>query len=396
MLFIDTFAKIEVMKKLFLLIISIFIFVGCTTNDIYSLSKAVITQNPSALSSFGTQKAISYASNPTRLEKDLKFLSNFVENISKQWGDKNIKIPKQKEYVKYLQNYKSRALIDFDRGIVTVETIDNKNTKNSLKNAIITTLLLPDDPRAADLFGAKKVKLGSTPYLLGEVKDDQRKDIRYEWRANRFANILIKSKIKYKTIKSNGKNQRVTYVNIPMVKDHANIRVAKFKPYVKKYAKKYNVSENLIYAIIQTESNFNQFAVSGAGAIGLMQVVPTSAGRDAYKYVKGKSWTPSKSYLFNASNNIELGSAYIKILSNNYLSGIYNPVSREYCVISAYNTGSGNVLKTFSKNRTRAKKIINSKSPAQIYTTLRTKLPYTETRHYLKKVVKYKKDFVSL
>ena len=74
-----------------------------------------------------------------------------------------------------------------------------------------------------------------------------------------------------------------------MVKDHASVRVLKFKPYVKKYARKFGVSENLVYAIIQTESNFNQFAVSSAGAFGLMQIVPTSAGRDAYKEVKGKN-----------------------------------------------------------------------------------------------------------
>ena len=46
-----------------------------------------------------------------------------------------------------------------------------------------------------------------------------------------------------------------------------------------------------------------------------MQIVPTSAGRDAYKHTKGKSWTPTKSYLFNAKNNIELGSGYLQILN---------------------------------------------------------------------------------
>lgn len=384
------------MKKQLFILPLIFLLSACSTHDIYSLSNALITKNPAALESFGRSKAISYASNPKKLEKDIKFLSNFTENISVIWGEKNVKIPKEKEYVKYMQNYKSRALIDFDKGIVTVETIDSKKSKDSLRNAIVTTLLLPDDPRAADLFGAKEIKLGATPYLYKEIKDDQNKNIRYEWRANRFASILIKKSLKSKTITKNDKKIKVSYVQIPMVKDHANIRVAKFKPFVKQYAKKYNLSENLVYAIIQTESNFNQFAVSSAGAIGLMQIVPTSAGRDAYKYVKGKTWTPNKNYLFNAKNNIELGSAYIKILSNNYLKGIYNPISREYCVISAYNTGSGNVLKTFSSNRTKAKNIINSKTPAQIYSTLRSKLPYVETRNYLKKVVSYKKDFVSL
>ncbi len=387
-------------RRFFIIFISLF-FASCTSSDMQSLASALINKNPTgAFKSLAKAKSVSYAINPKRIKSDIKsldtFLKDFVDNISDNWGKDNVKIPKKKEYVKYMQNYKSRALIDFDKGLVTIETIDEKNSKDSLKQAIITTLLLPDDPRAADLFGTKKIKLGKKPYLLGEVKDDQNKNIRYMWRANRFATILLKSKFKEKYIKKDGKNVKISYVIISMVKDHASIRVAKFKPFVSKYAKKYNISKNLIYSIIKTESNFNQFAISSAGALGLMQIVPSSAGRDAYKYAKNKTWTPSKSYLFNAQNNIELGSAYLKLLGQRYLSGINNDITREYCVISAYNTGSGNVLKTFSTNRTKAKIIINKKTPAEIYKILREKLPYEETRNYLKKVVTYKKDFVNL
>ena len=372
------------------LLILIFLFTGCTTSDYVSIANAAISQNPSyAFESYARHKSIQYATSPKKLEKDLKFLSNFIENISKQWGDENVKIPKKKEYVKYMQNYKSRALIDFDKGVVTVQSL---GSKKSLKNAIVTTLLLPDDPRGADLFSAKEIKLGSTPYLLGEVKDDQNKNIRYSWRANRYADVLLKKRYKTKIINK----KKVHFVTIPMVKDHASVRVLKFKPYVKKYARRFGVSENLVYAIIKTESNFNQFAMSGAGAIGLMQIVPVSAGRDAYLHVKGKRWTPSKKYLFDAKNNIELGAAYINIIDKKYLKGIKNPISREYCVISAYNTGSGNVLKAFSRDKTKAKKIINSKKPSEVYTRLRLNLPYKETRRYLKKVVYFKRDFVSL
>ena len=378
------------MKQYIFFTCTLFFLSGCTSSDYAFIANAAISKNPShAFEAYARSKSVQYASNPDKLSKDLKFLSNFVENISKQWGDKNVKVPKKKEYVKYMQNFKSRALVDFDKGVVTVESLDSKK---SLKNAIVTTLLLPDDPRGADLFSAGVIKLGSTPYLLGEVKDDQNKNIRYSWRANRYADILLKKSYKTKIINK----KKVHFVTIAMVKDHASVRVLKFKPYVKKYARKFGVSENLVYAIIQTESNFNQFAVSSAGAFGLMQIVPTSAGRDAYKEVKGKTWTPSKSYLFDAKNNIELGSAYIKIIDKKYLKGINNPISREYCVISAYNTGSGNVLKTFNKDRTKAKKIINSQKPAEVYQKLRSNLPYAETRHYLKKVVDNKKDFVNL
>ena len=183
--------------KQFIYIISIsFLLSGCTINDYNSIGSAFMSKNPTyALENYAKIKTRQYVSNPKRLKNDLKFLSNFVENITNQWGFENIKIPKKKEYVKYMQNYRSRALVDFDKGTVIVESLD---TKISLKNAIITTLLLPNDPRGADLFNANKIKLGSTPYLLGEVKDDQNKNIRYFWRANRYANILLKTLYKTK------------------------------------------------------------------------------------------------------------------------------------------------------------------------------------------------------
>ena len=382
------------MKKYLIILFFVLFFNACATSDYNSIMRAGLSRNPTmAFETFARNKSIHYIRHPKQLQADIKFLVNFTHNISKSWGRGNVIVPQKREYVKYLQNYKSRALINFTKGTVKVETLGDKK---SLKKSIVTTLLLPDDPESVDLFGAKDVKLGSTPYLFGEIKDDMGKNIRYRWRANRYANILLKHNYKTATIKRNGRYVKISYVEFPMVKDHTDVRIAKFKPLVRKYAKKYNISENLVYAIIKTESDFNQFAVSGSGAYGLMQIIPKTAGRDAYLHVKGYKHTPSKTYLFNARNNIELGVAYLNILNKKYLAGIYNPVSREYCVISAYNTGSGNVLKTFSKNRNRAKRTINALTPNRVYKKLRHNLPYVETRNYLKKVVTAKKEFVHI
>jgi len=382
------------MKNYFIILFLATIFTACGPSDYNSIIEASLSKNPTAsFENFAKKKSTYYIQHPKQLRADINFLINFKKNISKSWGKNNVVIPKRKEYVKYLQNYKSRALINFTKGTIKVETLANKE---SLKKSIVTTLLLPDDPRGVDLFGAKSVKLGGTPYLFGEIHDDMGKNIRYQWRANRYADILLKHNYKTTTIKRDGKRVRMSYVEFPMVYNHANIRIAKFKPLVKKYARKYNIDETLVYAIIKTESNFNQFAVSASGAYGLMQIIPRTAGRDAYSYAKGKKYTPTKNYLFNASNNIELGVAYLNILSKKYLTGIYNPVSREYCVISAYNTGSGNVLKTFSNNKTKAKQKINRLTPNSVYIKLRQSLPYVETRNYLKKVVTAKKEFVHI
>jgi membrane-bound lytic murein transglycosylase C len=136
--------------------------------------------------------------------------------------------------------------------------------------------------------------------------------------------------------------------------------------------------------------------VSSAPAYGLMQLVPTSGGRDAYRRAKGKDTTPSRDYLFDPENNIELGSAYLNVLSYNLLEQIDNEVSREYCVISAYNTGPRNVFKTFAGDSVAALNQINRLQPPAVYDRLRNNLPYQETRDYLVKVVTFRKQFVYL
>jgi membrane-bound lytic murein transglycosylase C len=77
------------------------------------------------------------------------------------------------------------------------------------------------------------------------------------------------------------------------------------------------------------------------------------------------------------------------------LDEVSNQISREYCVIAAYNTGPGNVLRTFSKNRTTAVQQINGLQPAALYDKLRSGLPYQETRNYLDKVSSYRKSYIS-
>jgi membrane-bound lytic murein transglycosylase C len=127
-----------------------------------------------------------------------------------------------------------------------------------------------------------------------------------------------------------------------------------------------------------------------------MQLVPSSGGREAYRKAKGKDTIPSRDYLFDPDNNIELGSAYLHVLSYNLLEQIDNEVSREYCVISAYNTGPRNVFKAFASDSTAALNQINSLEPPAVYDRLRSNLPYQETRDYLVKVVTFRKQFVSL
>jgi membrane-bound lytic murein transglycosylase C len=180
-----------------------------------------------------------------------------------------------------------------------------------------------------------------------------------------------------------------------MVANFENKQAEKYSSFVEKFAAQYQISPSLVYAIIRTESNFNPFAISSAPAYGLMQLVPGSGGREAYRRAKGADEIPSKQYLFDAQNNIELGTAYLSVLTYKQLEPVANPVSREYCVISAYNTGPSNVLRTFSKDKVAAVNTINSLAPSGVYQKLRSNLPYEETRQYLHKVVNYRRQFIT-
>jgi membrane-bound lytic murein transglycosylase C len=317
----------------------------------------------------------------------------------KTWGKKNTRLPDRTHYVKYTQGYLSRAIVDFDRGEITVETLDEKNPERSLHNAIVTTLLTPDDPRAVDLFSVSAIRLSSErdPYLLGLVLDDSGHGIATPQQAERYADGLLTT-LQTHTVATDAGNKQARFVRFAMVSNFSNKQAEKYRPLVEQYARHYNISPSLVFAIMRTESNFNPFAVSSAPAYGLMQLVPTSGGRDAYKRAKGSDHIPSKQYLFDAENNIELGVAYLSVLTYDELDEVNDPASREYCVISAYNTGPGNVLKTFggsSRNRSGALNEINSLAAPAVYGQLRERLPYAETRQYLQKVVGARKQFIT-
>jgi len=351
------------------------------------------------------KRAEGYARDPAALIRDLRavkrdfdtVMAALTGNVNRTWGQKEVKLPERTKYVKYTQNYRSRAIVDFDAGEITVETVDDTDPQGSLKNAIVTTLLTPNDPRSVDLFSDKSVTLTSErePYLLGLVHDQRGESVRTPEQAERFAAYLLLNRLGTRTVQVSEGEKTARYVKIAMVSNFEHKKAEKYRTVVARFAEQYKISPSLVFAIIRTESNFNPFAVSAAPAYGLMQLVPASGGREAYRRAKGADTIPSRDYLFDPANNIELGTAYLNVLTFNQLKRVANAVSREYCVIAAYNTGPGNVLRTFSKNHDTAVHEINSLQPGALYDKLRSALPYEETRRYLGTVTTHRKEFVS-
>lgn len=401
----DSKSPVKIGRRIALILIPVLsLLSACSISDIQSMIRAIRAGDTRVVKKVAAKKAVRYATDPDALKQDIvqfkarfrKKLDDFQALIRDIWGEKKPKTPSNKEYVKYTQKYKSRAIVNFEKGVISVETLDEKNPKASLQKAIVSTLLTPYDPSGVDLYSDKEVEFTGKPYLYGEIKDHDGKNIRWRWRAERFAKYLVKNELKTRPSSIKEGPEIVYYVHIAMVKSHLDVRAEKYRPQVKSQAERFGISSGLIYAIMETESSFNPYAVSPAPAFGLMQIVPTSAGRDAWRFLKDEDGIPSRQYLFNPKNNIEMGTAYLHLLDSRYLEGIKNPVSREYCVIAAYNTGSGNVLKAFSSNRKRAVDIINRMAPDKVYQKLRSSLSSQEARRYVMKVAEAKKRYVRL
>lgn len=331
---------------------------------------------------------------PGQFEKDVAALDSLIKNFSNdievRWGKDEVYIASKRDYVKYTDNYKSRARVDFENGRVTIETVATDEPKKHLKQAIITTLLTPNNPTTVDLYSAADVPLEGRPFLQGQILDHEGEEVSWAWRADRYADYLIENKLKSKSLQF----QKMLYVDIPMVTDHANKRRYLYADLVRNAARNYDISEELIYSIIKTESSFNPYAVSWANAYGLMQVVPTTAGKDVFKLIKNRPDVPSPEYLFDPARNIDIGTAYLHILKTRYLKDVRNPLSKHYSMISAYNGGAGNVLKTFHRsNRQQAMSNLNQLKPSQVFWALTNEHPSSESRRYLNKVTNSQKEF---
>lgn len=373
---------------------------GCSVRE--SIRLALSGDPGAAAEQLAKQRGLGYTRNPGSLIHDVRVAKSRFQALvnllrgeaGREWGKDEVAVPSQKRYVKYTQNYKSRALVGFDRGRVEVETLDKEQPMRSLHTAIVTTLLTPEDPRAVDLYSDKSIRLSGRPYLYGLIHDQHGRAVGTPEQAEAFAKYLLAHRSKERTIATPQGSKSVHYVQLAMVNDYVNRQAAHYAPVVQRYARRFDVSESLIYAVIKTESNFNPFAVSSAPAYGLMQIVPTTAGRDAFHHAFNEDRIPQRDYLFVAKQNIELGAAYLDLLESDYLAGVRHPVSREYCTIAAYNGGIGSVLRTFGDGRESALQAINQAKPAEVYHHLRQKLPRAETRQYLAKVLAARRNFV--
>jgi membrane-bound lytic murein transglycosylase C len=382
---------------------------ACTTQQMIQVATAKDPEQ--ALKNMAQRRVTAYQYNPRLILSDIKkvkaeydrLMGNVQKESGAKWGKRESGVlPSRTRYVKYTENYKNRVVVDYDAGTILIEHLEEEKAKEKLRNAAVVALLTPDDPGAVDLFSDKEIPLGGKPYLQELVVDQNNVVIKTREDVERYADFLVSNKLQNRTIDANGVSKNVFYVQMNMVNAHMDKRALQYAATVRKHSESTQVSRSLIYAIIKIESSFNPYAVSSVPAYGMMQLVPSSGGREAYRKAKGEDVMPSKEYLFDADNNIELGATYLGVLLNySPLHEIRNPVSREYCAIAAYNTGPSNVLRAFSNLSGKARQEdaldkINSMRPDEVYDMLRTRLPYAETRGYIVNAVAAKKRYAAM
>ena len=382
---------------------------ACSTQQLMQVATA--SDPKQALRGMAERRVTSYKYNPQLILSDLKkaradynrLMGNVQKESGAKWGSKEARtLPGRTRYVKYTENYKNRVVVDYDAGTILIEHLEEDKVADKLRNAAVVALLTPDDPGAVDLFSDKEIVLNGKPFLQELVVDQNDAVLKSRADVERYADYLVANQLQHRSIDADGVSKNVLYVQMRMVNTHLDKRAVQYAATVRAHSENTKVSRSLIYAVIKTESSFNPYAVSSAPAYGMMQLVPSSGGREAYRKAKGEDVMPSKEYLFDANNNIELGAIYLGVLLNDSpLRAIRNPVSREYCAIAAYNTGPSNVFRAFSKLTGRARQDdaldkINSMRPDQVFDALRSNLPYEETRSYVVKVTEAKKRYATM
>lgn len=325
--------------------------------------------------------------NISNVREILEILAAVIKEV---WGDENEESSSEKRYVKYSNDYLARAIVDFEQGYLLVETIAEDNPQEMLQSALVLTLLTPKDITVEDIFTDREPRIGDEPFLYEQVLDESNQPIRTENDAERYARLLIANQFQQR--RSDGR--LISSVRTELVDNHLHLRQLQFSNAVLRYAREYAIAPSLVYAVIEVESAFNPFAVSHANALGLMQIVPATAGRDVFERVKNRSGEPTREELFVADFNIDIGTAYLYLLDRVYLQRIIDPQSRRYAKISAYNGGAGNVFRTFANDREQALRQINALSPEQLYQQLVRNHPFAETRNYLRKVREAERKYI--
>ena len=151
-----------------------------------------------------------------------------------------------------------------------------------------------------------------------------------------------------------------------------------YRSTLESYSSRWKVDKFLAVAVMKVESNFSEEAHSQSGAVGLMQIMPETAAWIAYQL--GES--PEKvaddiNNLRDPETNIRYGTWYLAELKAEFKGN-------DVLALAAYNAGRGNVREWMEQNHWN-----------ENFSDI-NKIPYAETRDYVKRVLHCREKYSEL
>ncbi len=151
-----------------------------------------------------------------------------------------------------------------------------------------------------------------------------------------------------------------------------------YRTTVENYAVRWQVDKFLAVAVMKVESNFQETAHSQSGAVGLMQIMPETATWIAHRLgEEPDELARDLENLREPETNIRYGTWYLAELLEEFKGN-------DVLALAAYNAGRGNVRAWMEQNNW-------SETFADP-----DKIPYAETRDYVKRVLHCREKYTEL
>ena len=301
-------------------------------------------------------------------------LQELKRRIDVLWGEAGV-TSTEKNWVDYDENFSVRSNVDFKNGTMEIEAlvplkISNpyERAKQSISEKMATSFMTKGIEQEGILTNQLKTAKGL--YVTN-------KNLKNYIHGNLFPKI---NKVPTSITGNDGKTRLRFSARLSLVPGHLRIRAEKYRNPVLVNATRFSLEPQLIMAVIHTESYFNPFARSHAGAYGLMQVIPRYAGREAYQFIYRQDRIIAPPYLYQPVNNINLGSAYLYLLYNKHFADIQERDKRLYLTICGYNWGP-----TAIRRKIVQRYQVSFMTSDKLYRLLRDRTP-KETSDYLKKI----------
>ena len=248
----------------------------------------------------------------------------------------------------------ARYLEDMDLDIQKPEDFSlNISAVNKKSQEIVHWLILFKESELLSLF------LDSHKNFISKKQDKTKED----WLA--LISLYISAKQYLKIFQS--LEEMDTEIKTYFIKNHIDLLFPfDFSEEVEASTKKWNLSKAFVFALIRQESAFNKRARSPSEALGLMQMIPSTARQTARKFK-----VPFRSFreLYIPSKNILLGTAHLKDLLEKYDNSFI-------LTTAAYNAGSIPVQKW--------REYIVHTNPLEFIENI----PYEETRTYVRLLIR--------